>query len=85
LAGWPLTQRLAFAACCSALAVQHFGGSLAAPGWGDVADWWAATTRSGDADLIERYRFLSAVLPEGPVAAVRRAAATIARHSDVAT
>ena len=22
------------------LAVQQFGGSLAAPGWGDIADWW---------------------------------------------
>jgi sugar/nucleoside kinase (ribokinase family) len=85
LAGWPLLQRLAFAACCSALAVQHFGGSLAAPGWGDVADWWAATLRDGSPELIERYAFLHQVLPAAPVTAVRRAAATIARHSDVAT
>ena len=82
LAGWPLRRRLAFAACCSALAVQQFGGSLAAPGWGDVADWWAATQRGGVADLIERYAFLPEVLPREPVAAVRRAGATIARHSD---
>jgi len=82
LAGWPLAQRLAFATCCAALAVQHFGGSLAAPGWGDVADWWAATVRAGDRELIDRYAFLPEVLPEGPVSAVRRAAATIARHSD---
>lgn len=40
LGGWPLAQRLAFSALCSSLAVQHFGGSLAAPGWGDIADWW---------------------------------------------
>jgi sugar/nucleoside kinase (ribokinase family) len=84
LAGWPLAQRLAFAACCAALAVQHFGGSLAAPGWGDVADWWAATKRSGNRELIDRYAFLPDVLPRGPVSAVRRAAATIARHSDAA-
>ena len=41
IAGWPLQQRLAFAALCSSLSVQQFGGSLAAPGWGDIADWWA--------------------------------------------
>ena len=48
-AGWPLADRLAFATLCSALAVQQFGGSLAAPGWGDIADWWqrrCATTAS---------------------------------------
>jgi len=83
LAGWPLRQRLAFAACCSALAVQHFGGSLAAPGWGDVADWWTATGAGGDGELIERYGFLTALLPHEPVAAVRRATATLARRSDV--
>jgi sugar/nucleoside kinase (ribokinase family) len=82
LGGWPLVQRLAFASCCAALAVQHFGGSLAAPGWGDVADWWAATVASGDGELIDRYAFLPEVLPQGPVSAVRRAAATIARYSD---
>ena len=32
LAGWPLPHRLNFASLCSALAVQEFGGSLAAPG-----------------------------------------------------
>jgi sugar/nucleoside kinase (ribokinase family) len=82
LAGWPLDQRLAFATCCAALAVQHFGGSLAAPGWGDVADWWAVTQRSADDDLLKRYAFLPQVLPREPVTAVRRAAATIARYSD---
>lgn len=43
LSHWPLEQRLHFAALCSALAVQHFGGSLSAPGWGDIADWWQTT------------------------------------------
>ena len=45
LSGWPLADRLAFAALCSALAVQQFGGSLAAPGWGDIADWWHSGAR----------------------------------------
>ena len=40
LAGWPLADRLGLANLTAALAVQQFGGSLAAPGWGDVADWW---------------------------------------------
>lgn len=74
---WPLARRLAFSALCSALAVQHFGGSLAAPGWGDIADWWDATRASGDDDLVRRYGFLDAVLPEERAAAVRRAEATI--------
>ena len=34
LAGWPLEQRLKFASLTASLAVQQFGGSLAAPGWG---------------------------------------------------
>src|ERR1700750_68593 len=36
---WPLRQRLAFANLCAALSVQYVGGSLAAPGWGDIIDW----------------------------------------------
>ncbi|MHB1064432.1 MAG: PfkB family carbohydrate kinase [Georgenia sp.] len=88
LNGWPLEQRLRFAVLCSALAVQHFGGSLAAPGWGDIADWWDATVsaaRTGDpaaratADL---YEFLEDVLPGHSPARVRRAEATMARLSD---
>ena len=38
---WPLKQRLAFANLCAALSVQYVGGSLAAPGWGDIVDWLA--------------------------------------------
>jgi sugar/nucleoside kinase (ribokinase family) len=88
LRGWPLTDRLAFANLCAALSVQHVGGSLAAPGWGDVADWWNAIRRdaaAGDptaADLAVRYGFLPDVLPDGPVRAVRRASATLARNAD---
>jgi len=89
LAGWPLAQRLAFAALSASLAVQQFGGSLAAPGWGDIADWWAATSAraaAGDAgagEAARRYGFLADLLPSGPVDAVRRAEATFALASDL--
>lgn len=85
---WPLRHRLAFANLCAALSVQQVGGSLAAPGWGDLADWLATTqerARSGSraaAVFAHGYTFLVDVLPEGPVRAVRRASATIARTSD---
>lgn len=87
LAGWPLEQRLAFAALCSSLAVQQVGGSLAAPGWGDIADWWQRTrtcpdTGSYHRSMRRRYAFLDDVVPAAPAGAVRRAAATIARLSD---
>ena len=88
LAGWPLPQRLAFAALCSALSVQQFGGSLAAPGWGDIADWWGqqragARTGSYHRSLLRRYAFLDGLVPDVPRGAARRATATIARHADV--
>ena len=88
LRGWPLAQRLAFANLCAALSVQHVGGSLAAPGWGDIADWWA-DVRSRAAcgeplagDLTSRYGFLPDVLPDGPLCAVPRASTTLARNSN---
>lgn len=88
LAGWPLDHRLAFSTLCSALAVQQFGGSLAAPGWGDIADWWHELRDSPDKSsysrsLRSRYAFLDEIVPIVPVGAVRRAAATIARNADV--
>ena len=88
LAGWPLGNRLNFASLCSALAVQEFGGSLAAPGWGDIADWWHRAQGSADSSAAassvkRRFAFLEDVVPTGPAHAVRRAAATIAKQSDV--
>lgn len=87
LAGWPLADRVAFATLCSALAVQQFGGSLAAPGWGDIADWWHSVRDTGSgayhAALMRRFSFLEEIVPTLPVGAVRRAAATIARQADV--
>jgi sugar/nucleoside kinase (ribokinase family) len=61
---WPLEQRLSFAALCAALAVEHPGGALAAPGWGDLADWWDRTRTGGDRELVSRFAFLAEVLPE---------------------
>lgn len=46
LAGWRLGDRLAFAGLTAALSVQEFGGSLSAPGWSEIADWWR-TARPG--------------------------------------
>ncbi|MFI6497788.1 carbohydrate kinase family protein [Nonomuraea typhae] len=89
LSSWPLADRLAFAGLCASLAVQQFGGSLAAPGWGDIADWWhevrASAGHSGayGESLARRYAFLDTLVPSVPVGAVRRAAATVARYADL--
>jgi sugar/nucleoside kinase (ribokinase family) len=85
LAGWSLADRLAFANLAAALAVQQFGGSLAAPGWGDIADWWqAAEKRAAGArsQWLRRYAFLRDIVNDVPQEAVRRATATIGRQSD---
>ncbi|SHG20908.1 Sugar or nucleoside kinase, ribokinase family [Jatrophihabitans endophyticus] len=85
--GWPLERRLAFANLCAALSVQNVGGSLAAPGWGDIVDWLAgirgraAAGSTTAADAVSRYAFLDDVVPDEH-ASVRRASATIARFSD---
>jgi sugar/nucleoside kinase (ribokinase family) len=88
LATWPLADRLAFANLCASLAVQQFGGSLAAPGWGDIADWWSQKRALRDSSAyhqsqLRRYAFLDRVVPTVPVTVCRRATATIARHADV--
>jgi bifunctional ADP-heptose synthase (sugar kinase/adenylyltransferase) len=85
---WPLRNRMAFANLCAALSVQQVGGSLAAPGWGDIADWLievrrrAADGSRAAAVLGHSYQFLNEVLPAVPAPSVRRARATIARASD---
>jgi sugar/nucleoside kinase (ribokinase family) len=80
LAGWPLVSRLKFANLGAALAVQQFGGALAAPGWAGVAAWWRAvrddpTATGPRAD----YGFLDEVIPADvdPGAVTRYAPATI--------
>ncbi len=88
LAAWPLEERLKFASLCAALAVQQFGGSLAAPGWGDLADWWRQLTAAADAGNLrakytaDRYRFLADVVPTCAVQGRRRAQGTFALRSD---
>lgn len=87
LAGWPLADRLNFASLCSALAVQQFGGSLAAPGWGDIADWWQHTRARNDGhaasrSLARRFAFLDDIVGGVPRTATRRATATVAQFSD---
>ncbi|MEF2525068.1 PfkB family carbohydrate kinase [Streptomyces sp. CS62] len=79
LAGWPLADRLAFAGLTAALSVREFGGSLSAPGWAEVAHWWADAPDG----LRERYAFLDELVPPaGAHAPRRRAVPTIGfRHS----
>ncbi len=88
LRAWPLADRLAFATICSALAVQQFGGSLAAPGLGDILDWWHGVKEGPQSgayhrSIRRRFGFLDEIAPPSHVTARRRAAATIARLSDV--
>lgn len=88
LAGWPLEHRLRFAALSSSLAVRQFGGSLAAPGWGDISDWWrrgSERAEAGDlkaAFVLRDYAFLADLIPKHPVQGVRRAQGTFASASD---
>ncbi|GAA1051089.1 PfkB family carbohydrate kinase [Arthrobacter russicus] len=85
LAGWRLADRLSFANLCASLSVQQVGGSLAAPGWGDIADWWHRmnSARAGvRKQWLRRYAFLEDLVLDVPSEAVRRATATIAHHSD---
>jgi sugar/nucleoside kinase (ribokinase family) len=80
LAGWPLTDRLAFANLTAALSVQHFGGSLSAPGWPEIAAWWQYATRCGgqSEEVMRRYAFLGELLPAANRdSALRRATPTI--------
>jgi sugar/nucleoside kinase (ribokinase family) len=70
LAGWRLTDRLAFASLCAALSVQEFGGSLSAPGWIEIAGWWQqvkayAGEAADGSEALYRYGFLEALLPAG--------------------
>ncbi|RKT56301.1 carbohydrate kinase family protein [Saccharothrix australiensis] len=77
LAGWPLAHRVRFANLCAALSVQHFGGSLSAPGWVDIATWWRTVSRRAVDEDLRGYAFLEDVLPCHAGAEVRRASATI--------
>lgn len=85
LAQWPLGDRLRFANLCASLAVQEVGGSLAAPGWGDIADWWQranARKERQSSQWLRRFAFLEEIVRDVPQTAQRRATATIAHQSD---
>lgn len=88
LAGWPLEQRLRLASLSSSLAVREFGGSLAAPGWGDLSDWWRCTKERAmggnavAAELRQHYGFMEDIVPRHAVEGVRRAHGTFAMASD---
>ncbi|MBC9936029.1 MULTISPECIES: carbohydrate kinase family protein [unclassified Leucobacter] len=78
---WPLADRLAFATLCAALAVEEFGGSLASPGWADIASWRAKILREAQHDearaaIAERFAFLDGPLSTGTPPPPRRASAT---------
>jgi sugar/nucleoside kinase (ribokinase family) len=85
---WPLRDRMAFGNLCAALSVQQVGGSLAAPGWGDLTDWLAGVRKAAAggsrsaAVLANSYGFLAEELPGHTAVSLRRAAATVARMSD---
>ncbi|MFJ5918148.1 carbohydrate kinase family protein [Streptomyces ardesiacus] len=66
LAGWPLADRLAFAGLTAALSVQEFGGSLSAPGWGEIATWWrkVQSVERQDPAALRRYAFLADLVPD---------------------
>ncbi len=89
LAGWPLADRLRFASLCASLAVRQFGGALAAPGWGDILDWWTCTNRAAAegseeaAALVSSYSFVGDEVSRHRGRAIRRAQATIARLADM--
>lgn len=85
IAGWKLADRLSFANLCASLSVQQVGGSLAAPGWGDISDWWHRMNSGREGmrkQWLRRYAFLEDLVLDVPLEAVRRASATIAHHSD---
>lgn len=82
LAGLPLADRLALGNLASALAIGHYGGSLAAPGWGDVLDWWRSLTvearpTDDQRELRRRYEFLADLAQHAPTTVSRRATATV--------
>ena len=73
------TALVCIATLCAALSVQHFGGSLSSPGWGEIVAWWQAERPRGS-QLAAQYGFLDDLLPGAALSPVRRAAATLGHH-----
>lgn len=80
LAGWPLQQSLRLANLGAALSVRHFGGALAAPGWGDIAKWHRDTAASSST-LTGDYEFLDEIVPDDVAPETARAIATLGFRS----
>ena len=78
IAEWPLARRLRFANLCAALSVRDFGGALAAPGWGDVCDWWVEARKQPR--LARDFAFLENVLATVEHHVFERAVPTIGFH-----
>lgn len=73
LQDWPLQRTLDFAVLCASLSVTELGGASAAPGWHEIAAWFA----QADDDLWRRYSFIPNAIPPGEHAPVRRAPETL--------
>lgn len=66
LGGLALADQVAFAVLASGIAVTRNGSALAAPGWREIAAWWASVRASGDAAVRARYEFLDEFIPAEP-------------------
>jgi sugar/nucleoside kinase (ribokinase family) len=64
LGGWPLSERLRFAALVAGLSVQGHGGAASAPTWADLSGWLSSVRSRGDmADVARAYQFLDDIIP----------------------
>jgi sugar/nucleoside kinase (ribokinase family) len=68
---WTLAQKLRFANLCAGLSVRHFSGSLGAPCWHEIGEWFAGVGVSTE------YEYLGERLPEVAVADRARARPTL--------
>jgi sugar/nucleoside kinase (ribokinase family) len=71
ISGWALPERLRFANLCAGLSVRHFSGSLGAPCWHEISEWFAI------AGLSPAYSFISALLRTPAIADRVRAMPTV--------
>jgi sugar/nucleoside kinase (ribokinase family) len=76
---WSLSQKLRFANLCAGLSVRHFSGSLGAPCWHDIGEWFAGV------GVAPEYEYLVSRLPEAAVADRARARPTLGYRSTEAS
>ena len=75
LSGWDLEQQVRFANLCAALSVRQFSGSLGAPCWHEIGEWFCGSP------LPEEYAFLAEYIPAAHGADRERAHPTV-RYAD---